>query len=102
MKYFATALAILSMAAAPMAIATAQTPPPPPSQAQSQPAHSTGTPQGVLVGSDSLVGSTVRDSGGRDVGKVNRLMIDPADGKISSLIIATGGTLGVGGNTISV
>jgi sporulation protein YlmC with PRC-barrel domain len=56
----------------------------------------------VLVGSDSLVGSAVRDTDGRDIGKVNRLMIDPYDGRITSVIIATGGTLGMGSNTISV
>lgn len=58
--------------------------------------------QSVLVGSDSLVGSAVRDASGRDIGKVNRLMIDPADGRITSVIIATGGTLGVGASMISV
>jgi len=56
----------------------------------------------LLVGSDSLVGSTVRNVDGRDIGKVSRLMIDPADGKIAAIIISTGGTLGVGSNTISV
>jgi sporulation protein YlmC with PRC-barrel domain len=59
-------------------------------------------PQAILVGSDSLVGGTVRDNEGRDIGKVSRLMIDPNDGRITSIIIATGGTLGVGSNTISV
>jgi sporulation protein YlmC with PRC-barrel domain len=58
--------------------------------------------QTVQVGSDSLVGSSVRDQSGRDIGKVNRLMIDPADGRITNVIISTGGTLGVGASTISV
>ena len=56
----------------------------------------------VLVGSDALVGSTVRDPGGVDVGKVMRLMIDPADGHIVSVVVATGGKFGMGGSTISV
>ena len=56
----------------------------------------------LLVGSDSLVGSTVRNSEGRDVGKVSRLMIDPNDGRVASVVVAMGGTLGVGSNTIAV
>ena len=44
----------------------------------------------------------MRDGEGRDIGKVDRLMIDPSDGRISSIIVATGGTLGVGSHMISV
>jgi len=56
----------------------------------------------VLVGSDSLVGSTVRNAEGVDVGKVSRLMIDPSDGRVVDIVVATGGKLGLGSNTISV
>jgi sporulation protein YlmC with PRC-barrel domain len=91
MKRIATVFA-LALMAAPMADALAQQPAPP----------STGAPSSVLVGSDSLVGSTVRSSDGHDIGKVNRLMIDPHDGRISTVVISTGGTLGVGTHMISV
>jgi sporulation protein YlmC with PRC-barrel domain len=92
MNWVATFLGVsLMMAALPIASAVAQQPPATPT-----------SPQAILVGSDSLVGSAVRDNEGRDVGKVSRLMIDPNDGRITSIIIATGGTLGVGSNTISV
>src|SRR5262245_13201502 len=67
-----------------------------------QSAGAPATGQTVLVGSDSLVGSAVRDTGGRDIGKVSRLMIDPNDGRITSLILTTGGTLGMGSNTSAV
>jgi len=91
MNRIATLLGVsLLMSALPIASAVAQ-----------QPATPT-SPQAILVGSDSLVGGTVRDNEGRDIGKVSRLMIDPSDGRITSIIIATGGTLGVGSNTISV
>jgi len=91
MNRIATLLGVsLLMSALPIASAVAQ-----------QPATPT-SPQAILLGSDSLVGGTVRDSEGRDIGKVSRLMIDPNDGRITSVIIATGGTLGVGSNTISV
>ena len=88
MNSIATLLFVSLMTALPIASAVAQQPP--------------AAPQAILVGSDSLVGSAVRDAEGRDVGKVSRLMIDPSDGRITSMIIATGGTLGVGSNMISV
>lgn len=91
MNWIATLLGVSLMTALPIASAVAQQPPATPTSSQA-----------ILVGSDSLVGSTVRDTEGRDIGKVSRLMIDPNDGRITSLIIATGGTLGVGSNTISV
>ena len=93
MNRIATLLGVsLMMAALPIASAVAQ----------QQPPATPTSPQAILVGSDSLVGSAVRDAEGRDIGKVSRLMIDPNDGRITSIIIATGGTLGVGSNTISV
>ena len=89
-KWIATLFGVSLMTALPITSAVAQQPAPPTS------------PQAILVGSDSLVGSTVRDNEGRDIGKVSRLMIDPNDGRVTNLILATGGTLGVGSNTISV
>ena len=89
MNWIATLLGVSLMMSALTASAVAQQPTP-------------TSPQAILVGSDSLVGGTVRDSEGRDIGKVSRLMIDPNDGRVTSVIIATGGTLGVGSNTISV
>jgi len=86
MKHIARLIGIASMISVPFTSALAQ-----------QPAQTA-----VLVGSDSLVGSTVRNAEGHDIGKVSRLMIDPADGKVATIIINTGGTLGVGSNTISV
>src|SRR5262249_39647344 len=91
MRAIATLVGVTLMAAIPIAGAMAQQPGSPPAPQQT-----------LLVGSDSLVGSAVRDTDGRDIGKVSRLMIDPAEGRISSVIIATGGTLGVGANTISI
>jgi len=91
MKWIAALLGISLLTALPIGGALAQ-----------RPARAPADSQAVLVGSDSLVGSAVRDTDGRDIGKVSRLMIDPGDGRITSLIIATGGTMGMGSNTISV
>jgi sporulation protein YlmC with PRC-barrel domain len=93
MKRIATLLGIGLLTAMPVA---AQQPAP------SAPSIQSTSPQGVQVGSDSLVGSTVRNPDGRDIGKVSRLMIDPAEGRITAVVIATGGRLGVGGDTVAV
>ena len=92
MKRTAAILGFSVITALPIAHAIAQQPAP----------AATSSQQVVLVGSDSLVGGAVRDSSGKDIGKVSRLMIDPTDGRVASLVITTGGTMGVGSNTISV
>jgi sporulation protein YlmC with PRC-barrel domain len=50
----------------------------------------------VLVDANAVIGSTVRDSGGKDIGRVSRLMIDPREGRILNVIIGVGGMMGVG------
>jgi sporulation protein YlmC with PRC-barrel domain len=71
--------------------------------AQSDPsASASGGGQGVLIDSGSLVGSTVRDAQGKDLGKVSRLMIDPKDGKVQTVVVSMGGTLGMGGNSVAM
>lgn len=61
-----------------------------------------GAQVGIMIASDSLLGTTVRDSQGKDVGEVSKLMIDANGGKVTSVIIRQGGTLGVGGKEVSV
>src|SRR5687767_7576743 len=61
-----------------------------------------GSGQGVLIDSGSLVGSAVRDAQGKDLGKVSRLMIDPKDGKVQTVVVSMGGTLGMGGNSVAM
>jgi sporulation protein YlmC with PRC-barrel domain len=54
------------------------------------------------VTSDSLVGTTVRDAQGKDIGQVSQLLIDAKDGKVTSVIIKRGGAFGFGGKDMSV
>lgn len=61
-----------------------------------------GAQAGITIASDSLLGTTVRDPQGRDLGKVSKLMIDASEGKVTSVIIKQGGTLGMGGTEVSV
>jgi sporulation protein YlmC with PRC-barrel domain len=71
----------------------------PPAAGQASPA---GQPPAVQIDSAALVGSSVRSSDGRDLGKVSRLMIDPRDGRVRTVVITRGGTLGMGGETLSL
>jgi sporulation protein YlmC with PRC-barrel domain len=53
------------------------------------------------VDASSIIGATVR-SNGKDVGKVSKLMLDPNEGRITTVIVGMGGMLGVGQKDISV
>lgn len=54
------------------------------------------------VDASALIGSTVRTPDGRDIGRVSRLMVDPRDGRVTTLVIGMGGTLGIGEKHVSV
>jgi sporulation protein YlmC with PRC-barrel domain len=56
---------------------------------------------GVLVDANSIIGATVRAQG-KDIGKVERLMVDPKDGRVRTVVIQQGGTLGMGGKSVSM
>ncbi|HXG05438.1 MAG TPA: PRC-barrel domain-containing protein [Candidatus Binatia bacterium] len=70
--------------------------------ARSEPPSPAGAQPQVQVDAGSIIGSPVRGADGRDVGKVDRLMVDPKDGRISTVVISMGGTLGMGGRNVSV
>jgi len=88
------------------------TPPPmlgaPPAANPSQPTPSAMTPAsgerrpGLEVDAYAVVGSAVRNAEGRDVGRVSRLMFDPREGRITTVVIGMGGTFGFGERQISV
>jgi sporulation protein YlmC with PRC-barrel domain len=68
-----------------------------------QPAPQTAAPAaGPLVDSSSLIGSTVRNAEGKDVGRIDRLMIDPATGRVTYAVIVVGSTLGMGGKNVAL
>jgi sporulation protein YlmC with PRC-barrel domain len=56
----------------------------------------------VQIKSKSLIGSTVRNRDGKDLGKVADLVIEPSDGRISGVVISMGGVAGVGARDITV
>jgi sporulation protein YlmC with PRC-barrel domain len=83
--------------------AIAQQPPP---QQQSPAAvtggHGADQQAGIAIASDSLIGTTVKDQQGNDIGEVRKLMIDPTGGTVTSVIITRGGTFGMGAKEMSL
>ncbi|HUF91491.1 MAG TPA: PRC-barrel domain-containing protein, partial [Candidatus Limnocylindria bacterium] len=99
---FIAAAAMLVVATGAVAQSTPSTPPTQSQPTQSQPTQSTQptdtsgagssampgrAQQGVLIDSGSLVGSSVRDAQGKDLGKVSSLMIDPQDGTVQTVVV---------------
>ena len=75
--------------------------PSPDTSSSSQSSSSASAQSGVLVDANSIIGATVR-SQGKDVGKVERLMVDPKACRVRTVVIQQGGTLGVGGKSVSM
>jgi sporulation protein YlmC with PRC-barrel domain len=108
MKQFVIALTLLAglaVAGAANAQSSGTSPSPstdPSSASQSSPSVSGQSAQtGVLVDANAVIGATVR-SQGKDIGKVERLMLDPKDGRVRTVVVQQGGTLGVGGKSIAM
>jgi sporulation protein YlmC with PRC-barrel domain len=72
-----------------------------PSPAAVAPAGDPSLPK-VLVNASSLVGSTVRDSAGREIGEIKELMVDTASRQVTYAVLASGGFLGVGQTLFAV
>jgi sporulation protein YlmC with PRC-barrel domain len=56
----------------------------------------------LLLNANTLIGNTVIDKTGKDLGTVKDLLIDQATGQISYIILAFGGTLGIGQENYSI
>lgn len=56
----------------------------------------------TLVEADTVVGSPVRNTKGQDIGKVKELLINLKDGKIAYAVVARGGILGLGEQSIAI
>jgi len=60
------------------------------------------TTPGVLVSTESLLGITVQNAQGQDVGELRHLMIDSRTGRVMYAVVAMGGFLGMGRKTLVV
>lgn len=49
-----------------------------------------------------ILGMTVKDPAGEDVGTLDDLLVDPEAGEITHAIVSVGGVMGVGGRKVSV
>jgi osmotically-inducible protein OsmY len=59
-------------------------------------------PPAVLLNASTVIGSNVKDASGKDVGKVEELMIDPGDGRVAFAVVSFGGFLGLGSKLFAV
>jgi sporulation protein YlmC with PRC-barrel domain len=58
--------------------------------------------QGVLLSTETILGSDVKNPQGQDVGDLKQLMLDPHSGRVMYAVVAMGGFLGMGEKTIIV
>ena len=76
-----------------------QTAPKPASTSGVQPDALTAV-QGVLLSTEALLGSAVKNPQGQTVGDLKQLMLDPHTGRVLYAVVAMGGFLGMGGKTV--
>ena len=57
---------------------------------------------GLLLSTESILGSNIKDPQGEEVGEVKQLMIDPQTGVVKYAVVSVGGFLGMGEKTIIV
>jgi sporulation protein YlmC with PRC-barrel domain len=75
---------------------------------QSPPSASSRTPdaltavQGILLSTETLLGSDVKNPQAQDVGTLKQLMVDPHTGRVMYAVVAMGGFLGMGEKTVIV
>ncbi len=72
------------------------------SQAQQSQTDSTATQSQLTIAADAVQGAKVFDTQGKQVGSISKLMLDPADGKVSSVLIKRSGTAGMGSSEMTV
>jgi sporulation protein YlmC with PRC-barrel domain len=75
---------------------------PPPAQQSLPLATSKPTQQDTLVPGSTMVGTTVKDRQGGEVGKIQELMIEPQSGRIRRVVISFGGTLGINEKRVEI
>ncbi len=74
-------------------------------QAEQQPIPlSTSKParQQPLLSSTAIVGNTVKNTQGEDLGSIRELMIDPQSGRVVYAVLSSGGILGTGEKTYAI
>jgi sporulation protein YlmC with PRC-barrel domain len=88
-------LAVSLMTLTLAATASAQTTRPAGETSTKAPRTAWSTPSNAME-AKQIIGMRVKNDQGKDVGEVDQLIVDPADGKISHVVLGRGGVLGVG------
>ena len=73
-----------------------------PAASSSSTTSGSSAPQGLQIQSKSLVGSSVRNREGKDIGKVTDLLIEPSQGRVNAVVVSMGGKAGFGAQEITV
>jgi sporulation protein YlmC with PRC-barrel domain len=100
-KYTATVLTASFLSLAVALGASAQTRPstettPRKDSARSEAKRQAWMPEANAVESNKLVGMKVKTEAGKDIGEIDKLIVDHASGKITHVVLGKGGVLGVG------
>lgn len=74
----------------------------PRANAEAQAASGASTVRGVLLFSDAIIGASVRNEQGEDIGDIQRLLINPQTGLVSYIEVSVGGFLGMGDKNVVV
>ncbi len=56
----------------------------------------------ALHDSGDIIGTRIKNAEGKDIGEIDRLLIDPQSGKVSHVVVGLGGFLGVGEKKVVV
>ena len=54
------------------------------------------------VYASKIIGATVKNSQGENLGKIDELVIDPHDARIKAAVVAVGGVLGIGAKSVAI
>lgn len=56
----------------------------------------------MIISASSIIGDSVKNTKGEDLGKIEELMIDTTDGEVNYAVISFGGFLGMGDKLFAV
>jgi sporulation protein YlmC with PRC-barrel domain len=54
------------------------------------------------VYASNLIGANVKNAQGENLGKIDELVIDPKDARITAAIVSVGGVLGIGAKSVAI
>jgi len=101
MKKLVSAFVALSLALVVPAMAQAQTSTSRSDREMKRERTVWSNPQGLHTSSD-IIGATVENKDGKNLGKIDALLFDPKDGKITEAVVGLGGFLGLGKDKVVV